>query len=308
MSYNLDFFIQKLDKSNINYKKLLTNKNNVIQSDPVDVSIIIGTKDRDRYLKKCLDYLKYSLSQSSINAKIIVVQHDKRPTHRDMSLKAECSYVFLPLDSTDTDGLYSRALAYNVGVFANVNAEYFIFHDIDTLFPHDYFKQYEEHYLKKGIKWLQNFNGKSLYCMNKDQSEYVFNLNGIANLYAIPGVVKGGPGAAGGSLTCSRELFFKVGGYDPEVFWGWAPEDSMFWTKLLCMVRETGPIRNCHTYANELEWVYADNPPLRLYHLFHDPVPNTKWGEMQEIHDAFWALEYEDKMKYIEKKKALFKI
>jgi hypothetical protein len=308
MSYNLDFFIDRVSKANINYKKLLSHKDSLIDSKPVELSIIIGTKDRDKYLKKCLDYLKFSLSQSTINAGIVVVQHDKNPTHREMAISSGASYVFVPLKDTDTEGLYSRALAYNIGYFANSSADYLIFHDIDTLFPHDYFKVFEEHYLRKGIKWLQNFYSKSLEILNKEQSKYVFDLHGIANLYTIKNVHKAQPGAAGGSVTCSKELFLNVGGYDPEIFYGWAPEDSMFWTKLLCMVKEIGPIRNCHTFANEINYVYADTPPMRLYHLFHDPVHNSRWGEMQEIHDAFWSFSYEDKMRYIKVKKNMFKL
>ena len=309
MNYNLKFFLDKIKDKKINYKKLLSSSYNVLNNDPVEISVIIGTKDRDKYLKKCLDYFNYSISQSNIKAKVIVVQHDKYPTHREIALNGNASYVYISLDDTDTEGQYSRALAYNVGYFANPNADYLIFHDIDTLFPHDFFKRYEQEYLRgKGIRWLQNFNGKSLYCMNKEQSKYVFDLNGIANLYTIPGVEKGGPGAAGGSLTCRTDLFLEVGGYEPEIFYGWAPEDSMFWTKLLCLEREVGPIRNCHTFSNEINYVYADIPPLRLYHLFHAPVHNGKWGEMQDIHDAFWALEFNEKKIYNKAKKELFKL
>jgi predicted glycosyltransferase involved in capsule biosynthesis len=309
MNYNLEFFLDQIGKKKVNYKKLLSSSYNLIDNSPVEISLIIGTKGRDKYLKKCLDYFNFAISQSSIKAKAVVVQHDKHPTQRELAINGNASYVFISLDDTDTEGQYSRALAYNVGYFANPNAEYLIFHDIDTLFPHDYFKSFEKDYLRgKGIRWLQNFYGKSLYYLNKDQSKYVFDLNGIANLYTIPNVEKGGPGAAGGSLTCRTDLFLEVGGYDPEIFYGWAPEDSLFWTKLLCLEREVGPIRNCHTFANEINYVYADNPPLRLYHLFHETVPNKRWGEMQEMHDSFWVFDFIDKMRYIKAKRSLFKL
>jgi hypothetical protein len=308
MNYNLNFFLEKISNNKVGYRNFLQNKNNVINQDSVDLSIIIGTKNRDKYLIKCLDYLNYSISQTKIKASIIVVQHDIAPTHRLISLEKKASYIFIPLDETNTDNQYSRSLAYNVGYFANPNATSLLFHDIDVLFPHDYFSTFEKHYLNNNLKWLQNFNGKSLYCLNKDQTKKVFEVNGILNLYSIQNVVKGGPGAAGGSVTCKTDLFKQVGGYDPEIFWGWAPEDSMFWTKLLCTVLEAGPMRNCHQFENKINYVYADNPPLRLFHLFHDPVPNTKWGEMQAIHDAFWSLPYTEKQEYIKLKSSLFKL
>lgn len=308
MNYNLDFFVNKIESNRIDYSRILRNRHNILNKEPVELSIIIGTKGRDRYLKKCLDYLNYSLSHCGIKSSVIVVQHDHNPTHKNICIKHNCSYVFVPIEETNTENQYSRSLAYNIGYFANPDVNTLIFHDIDVLFPHDYFKIYEEHYYRRGIKWLQNFNGKSLYCLDREQSKKIFDLNGISNLYVFPDSIKGGPGAAGGSVTCNKDLFLEVGGYDPEIFYGWAPEDSMFWTKLLCTQIEPGPMRNCHQFSNIIDYVYADTPPLRLYHLFHDPVPNAKWGEMQEIHDSFWSFSYEDKMKYIEIKRKLFKI
>ena len=50
-------------------------------------------------------------------------------------------------------------------------------------------------------------------------------------------------------------MFFEVGGYDPELFYGWSPEDLFFWDKIESM--ESIGI--------------TDNPKNEIYHMYHKP-------------------------------------
>jgi predicted glycosyltransferase involved in capsule biosynthesis len=306
MNYNSDKLIEILKDRKIDYKRLLSHKENFFGKEKVDISIVIGIQGREKHLKKCFDYLNYAKDHCGLKIGVIVVQQGNEPTCRLHSIEKGASYIFLPLEDLNTNGLYSPALGYNVGFLANPNANMFMFHGCDILFPHDFFKIFEAEYYNRDFKWLQNYFGKSLYYLNKDQTKKVFDLNGLFNLYNLPNVEKGSPGAPGGSITVRKEAFMEVGGFDPELFYGWAPEDSFFWTKLLCMVKKIDTMRACHQFESEINSCYPNNPPLRLYHLFHESTGNSKWGEMTEMHDAFWNLLHEEKLKYIEVKRHEF--
>lgn len=306
MNYNADTLISLLKENKIDYKRILSHKDNFVGTNEVDISVVIGVQGREKHLSKCLDYLNYSKEHCNLKVNAIVVQQGDYPTCRLKSIDKGASYVFIPLEDVQTNNLFSPALGYNVGYLANPNAKMIMFHGCDVLFPHDFFKVFEKDYFNKDFKWMQNYFGKSLYYLNKEQTKKVFNLNGLFNLYNLQNVEKGYPGAPGGSITVTKQAFDDVGGFDPELFFGWAPEDSFFWTKLLCLVKEVGVMRACHQFENEINFCYPNNPPLRLYHLFHEPTTNTKWGEMTEMHDSFWNFSYDDKMKYINIKRDEF--
>ena len=74
------------------------------------------------------------------------------------------------------------------------------------------------------------------------------------------------------------------------------------------MVGEVGDIDRCHVGGA----TYSDSETL--YHLYHEPqwkkIKNSKEqrhaDEMQSIHDSFFALPYDQKLKLIEFKKELY--
>jgi hypothetical protein len=75
----------------------------------------------------------------------------------------------------------------------------------------------------------------------------------------MEGLREGSPGAPGGSICLSRELFNKVGGFDPHFFWAYSIEDRFFWEKV-----------EKFTKISTLE-----SPKVDLYHLWHPPG----WGK-----------------------------
>lgn len=301
MNYTVDNIIDQLNSKIIPYKRFIKGKENIIHPKELDVSVIVGVKGRNKQLEKCLDYLKYAINEEpDLKINVTVVQQDNLPTHKHIADKNNFDYIFIPLNDSDTEEQFSPALAYNTGFISNQSAKFYIFHCADTLVPHDFFKILNQSYLtREQFDWLQNFTGKSLYYLTPDQTKNIYELKGLYNLRAMTGVEKGGPGAPGGSITVSKQTFLDIGGYDPELFHGWAPEDSFFWTKLTTTKRRIDAIRNCHTHENDMAEVYANNPPIKLYHMHHEHVPNFKWTEMHELHDSFWTFSHEDKVKYI---------
>ena len=94
------------------------------------------------------------------------------------------------------------------------------------------------------------------------------------------------PGASGGSILVSSELFFNVGGFDPELFTEYSVEDQFFFDKL-CLKGCVG---------------FCDYPAIELLHLSHEN--NNRITKMQDW-DAFYSfkrLSEQAKTDYIEMK------
>lgn len=305
---NLDFLKKKLIDSTVNYKSILLHNENYFFKDEVDISIIIGVKERTKLLYKCLDYINYAKKQTDLKIGVTVVQHDRFASARLNCIERGASYIFMPIENFDTGGLFSQPLCFNVGFLSNKKAKLYIFHDCDLLYPHDFFKIFEKNYFKKDLKWMQSYFGKSFYLINKRESKKILDLNGIANLYRVEHCIKGHPIAVGGSIIVDGETFEKVGGYDPELFFGWSQSSEFFWTKLLCTHKEINAVTSCHQYEKDTNFAYPNNPPLMLYHLHHEESENPFWGNMHEIYKSFSYFTYEEKMDYIQTKNKLFKL
>jgi hypothetical protein len=307
MNYTADSIIEILNSKQIPYSRFLKNKENILKPKELDISVVIGAKGRNKQLEKCLDYFKYAIDQEKdLKIDITVVQQDVTSSYKYTTDKNGFNYIFIPLNDSETDEQFSPALTYNTGFISNQNAKNYIFHCVDTLVPHDFFNILKGYLAQDNFSWLQNFSGKSLYYLNPEQTKKIYELKGLFNLRVMNGVEKGGPGAPGGSITVSKQTLLDIGGYDPELFYGWAPEDSFFWTKLITTKRKIDAIRSCHIYSHDMPEVYADNPPIKLYHMHHEHVPNYKWTEMHELHDSFWSFPHEEKKKYIEAKSKKF--
>ena len=93
-------------------------------------------------------------------------------------------------------------------------------------------------------------------------------------------------GAPGGSILTSRNLFFEVGGYDPEIFSAYSPEDEFFWYKLSTYTT----IRSCQN--NE------------IFHMYHPSTEytNPHLKSLIALMKKFRELSRDDKIKIIEYK------
>lgn len=268
-----------------------------------DINFFIGVRGRLPYLATCLKYLKAAVSACDAVVRIIVVENDEIPRLADFAAAYGADYVFLPFGVSNSAGLYSRGLAYNVGFKAVPQARWSVFHDADLLVPADFFELLE-HYLQAEPKWLQPYTDRRVTSLTPGASEYVMYSDAIHDLYGIQDFYLTGQGAPGGSIVVRDDVFVRVGGYDPELFYGYAPEDSFFWTKLELLCQPLDVVTNCHNGAG----IYADDPPMRLYHLFHPPAisDNPDHDRMVEDQSMFWALPYDQKMQIVDLKEELF--
>lgn len=301
---------QILELNYYDYKSLYDN-DKVIKSIKLtnyDLNVIIGVKKRKEYLKTTVNYFKEAIKNSRLKIAITIVEQDDIPEDFDDYKNEDINYIFLPLNLLNTDNQYSRALSFNVGYYFTERCKYYLFHDCDLLVPNNFFKILEKYYLNSSFEWIQSFTKKRLSYLNEDTTKEVMNkiidLNSlnINEHFFIPERT----GAAGGSTLVKREIFEEVGGFDPELFFGYAPEDSVFMTKLCCLKKQLNFISSCHQ-AHPSN--YADNPPIELYHQHHPTMEfsNPYLMVMRQVNDMFWGYPYSSKMHYVNAKKEIMR-
>jgi hypothetical protein len=101
-------------------------------------------------------------------------------------------------------------------------------------------------------------------------------------------------GAPGGSLYLTRQRYLEAGGHDPQLCWGYGPEDALFYQKLELLE----PI------------AFADEPPIEMIHLWHPSaqIQNPFRVEMDVLVKCmFRNTSNEEKRAYMKKKEILLR-
>ena len=104
---------------------------------------------------------------------------------------------------------------------------------------------------------LQTYSHRSVWLTTKETSEVIRSNPVNYTEQTITGCKLGGGEAKGGSIVVERNLYKKIGGHDPHLFFGYAPEDQMIWLKLKTLIGTIG---------------YGDEPQIPLVHLWHPPA------------------------------------
>ena len=98
-------------------------------------------------------------------------------------------------------------------------------------------------------------------------------------------------GAPGGSIMVESDIFFEIGGYDPELFSGYSTEDAFFWSKLSTL---------CDIHS-------SDNPNIDIFHMYHTPNYNTNplFSQMHHYWETFNNLTDVERLEFIGHKSRL---
>jgi len=250
-------------------------------------NVVVPVRGRIDFLPTLLDSLKQTGYQDFF---VTVVEHSDRPQHQRACVDPWVNYIHIPSGNT----VFNKCLAFNVGVVATPPAKYYIFHDLDCLVQKDFFDNLDGIIERKNGEAIQTFNGRRvIFCDAELTARLVGRITNINELNLVSkGVLPINPnhiGAPGGSILASRELFFKVGGYDPELFWGYSPEDEFFYNKLQFYTT----VYSCE--KNE------------VYHMFHPLTfkSNPDIHRLIAVMKRFKELRHEDKKKVIEYKQML---
>jgi hypothetical protein len=260
-----------------------------------DYNVYIPVRGRQTFLEPCIQYLNRSAAKACIAISVVVIENDVSPHYRDLARALGVSYIFLPVNVSSSDGLFAKSLCYNIGFIKAKRTKWNIFHDLDMLVEEDFFEKLGVH-LKSNPNWLQPYKGHSVMRLSSDATAIlVENPKKYYDLAALEGTTISDPPCPGGSIVVNDTDFIKVGGYDPEYFYGYAPEDTFFWEKLeLLYKNHMEPIRS-HLLGGAS---YANDPPIDVYHMHHElqesANPNLK--VMQAILSFFNVLNNKDRV------------
>jgi len=172
-----------------------------------------------------------------------------------------------------------------------------MFHDLDCLVQKDFFINVFENIKQKELIAIQCFNKRRvLYCNEKLTNSLIelkTNINDVNINHPDINLFENGK-APGGSILLNRETFFNIGGYDPELFNGYSPEDSFFWEKIETLTK----IGSC------------DSPIVEIFHMHHPPSYFRKDEALTKMHkiDRLYRIsKMENKLEILKYKSDLIK-
>ena len=171
------------------------------------------------------------------------------------------SYIFVP--SITTSATFPKAYLYNLAYRSAPRAVWNIFHDYEVLVPAHFLAAVVQTITQSpGLLWAQPYGGREV-CYLSEEASRAYQQAYLAHKVAMAGAVlaKHCPpkeklpafGAPGGSILVRSDAFEEAGGYESDLFFGYAPEDAFLWSKLSALQPP----------------VYVE--AVRLFHLYHRP-------------------------------------
>uniref|UniRef100_A0A6C0LSG6 Glycosyltransferase 2-like domain-containing protein n=1 Tax=viral metagenome TaxID=1070528 RepID=A0A6C0LSG6_9ZZZZ len=229
---------------------------------PYDISIVIPCKGRRPLLETTIKVLKHEIANTNLRVAITLVEHTDSIEFKEYAFTEGLGWIHIPMTggSGSPLGQFNRGLCFDIGHLYGPPCKYYMMHDSDLLVPDNFFNKVNV-YFNRGTIALQPYSDRFVWQTNQEFSEKL--QTDLSIFYA--GVdeqsvcTRSVPGAKGGSFILKSDLFTNVGGYDPQVFWGYAPEDQLFWLKVESITSVD----------------YADTPRIPMLHLWH-PNAATK--------------------------------
>jgi hypothetical protein len=270
-----DKLYQKISKKKLKKKYWLT--------------IIIPVRGRINFLTPLIISLKRSIDNYNKKINIIVVEESKFPEHKENCRINDIDYFYIESHNR----YFNKSLCNNIGAMLYKNSEYFLFHDLDCLVKEDFISNIFENLLSKELKCIQTFDKRRVLYMNENITEEILNGNITIDEVESNELIEGNCCAPGGSILIKNDLFFEVGGYDPELFYGWSPEDLFFWDK----VETLENIGIC------------DKPKNEIYHMYHEPqnLNKEQMGNSEDKKNLYDSIEKDFIGEIIKIKKEIIK-
>lgn len=274
-----------VQKNRIDYESILKDyrvlRENISEEEQ-DIVVLIPTMNREDYLRTVLRYMNAAAQQSKYKIHIIVVEQNDTMACREIAKEANAGYLWMPLQVTKLN-CFIKSLCFNVGYLAAPKSKWILAHDSDIVVSTGFFKLKKD-YLDGRFFFIQPYNDRRVRRLTDASTKRVMESDKILNLWSIGDFELHGQGATGGSVFVRSSLFEKVGGYDPELFYGWGPEDVFFWMKMesLC-----GPTRSDTTSAHQGNACYV--PDQQVWHLEHPRLweSNPHLIDHNELYNSF---------------------
>lgn len=273
--------------SKIDYSKINHHYKDALNGIDWDIVVIVPCYNRQYFnnvfLQTMLSAINYVSKQKNIHLVLVefceyeTLLHCPAPKHI-------VSHITVYKQNNE---LFNKCLLHNIGALYFNKAKYFLFHDIDVLVPINFFESILLNL--KHHNALQTFTKKRLLQLDKETTEHLITTKTITldRIMKEHVYTENKVGAPGGSILVEKELFFKIGGYDADVFTEYSIEDQMFFDK----VKLIGNFGFC------------DNPAIELVHCWHPPSNGhiVKDAE-RNFYEYFNTLSADQKKTYIYQK------
>jgi len=283
---------QILESKKIDYEESVSRGILDIRNrEEAEVNFIIPVRGRVNFLTRMAESAKAASDRFGKKVNFTVSENSAKPEHRETAQSLGLDYIW-----TESHGPFNKCFAMNVAVFYTQKTPYLIFHDVDCLVQSDFFIKVFENIEKKKCKAIQTFSDRRVLYLDENVTDKVlkgeFPVDSLSE--RIPGVNPPywpdgsiASGAPGGSVCVSRDLFFRIGGYDPYYFVSYAPEDIFFWLKAeVYEVFET-----------------CTNPRNEIYHMHHPrvKVDGNELASMEALKVKFIKMSLERKVELLRK-------
>lgn len=289
----------------IDYKKLTDSCSCSITATP-KYNIIVPVKNRNEHLDSFIQNCIRVLSERKEWGVTVVFQEETEENYKEYSTRQYPPQLNINFINIQHDSWFSshygdnmnRSLCYNL-VSLIVPCEYQINHDVDLIFKENFLDNIEAKTNNPNFKWLQPYRGSRVIMMNQTESNDIKLAlqNGVQfefpdkqirlNKTPLSG------GAPGGSVVVKHSDFVKMGGYDPELVWGYAPEDMLFWYKLEAYNGCITEGKKLHPFCSDD--VFSHETDVELYHMYHPPTPVDKKIPFFSTFIATWLLNKGDR-------------
>lgn len=295
-----DAIVDLISSNKIDYSKIISDDRfyKSIKEEVLDITILIPVKDRISFFNPSVHYLKTAANLSSYKIKIVYVENDYTPKFKNMCAEAGTDYIFIPTEISQSNRFFAKSLCYNIGYILTPKTKWYIFHDLDILVDKDFFIKLG-FYIQKSPRWIQSYTKKRVLFLSENVTRELRSNNflDLSKLTDKDAVAPYPMGSTWGSIAVRSNVFEEIGGYDPEIFYGYAPEDIFFWTKLEASTKRIDHINSCFQGGG----LYADDPAIEVYHMSHERGENSNphHMSMRNILGSFFGYKYEDKMKII---------
>ena len=267
-----------------------------LQRPLLDFLVMLPCRGRAPLLHATLRRLKEEESISSFSTQIVLVEHSETPAYKSYAKEQGLAWIYIPFTSDPMTplGQFNRGLCFDIGFLYGQKASFYVCHDNDLLVPLNFWSKLKYNLARGPYAALQTYSDRFVWQTSEEVSQRLLETpEWFQTEFDVEThCTQNGPGAKGGSLTLSRDMYLAVGGHDPHLFFGYAAEDAFFWAKLELLV----------TLG------YADEPRIPLVHLWHPNAANLNplKHEMDKLYHVFRAIPESYRRDYLARKAADF--
>jgi glycosyltransferase involved in cell wall biosynthesis len=237
-----------------------------------DYAIIIPYRKREANLNVTYKSIKESIKISDKRIHVILFEHSETPDAEQFCRDNNIEYIYVPFSDVRNLDKFNRALSFDMSVIYGLPARGYVCHDVDMFIPVNFWELLESNLKTQKVNVLQTYANRCVNNMTQQMTDQLhIGLLDYTDINDIHCIKPKTPGSWGGSFYIDRNTYYAVGGHDPDIFSGYAPEDQ-------CIVFK------CTMSENKIG--FANDPPIELYHQYHKPTSKTN-SELEKMIQTF---------------------